>query len=138
MTTIHQEKAPVAMCALLSSGMAGDFGECAIVTPDIFEAVRHVLDDDGEGDIAQCWSELPEHILEEFKEAFKKQDYNDTFQAEMAFHLQDFEQLYLFISNSSYSGITLSFAKSFNDIGDFANYVRELNIKIIETAYGQG
>lgn len=138
MNTINQEQASVAMCALLSSGMAGDFGECALVTPDVFEAVRHILDDNGEGDIAQCWSELPAIILNELKEAFEKQDYHESFKEAMAFNLQSFEQLYMFISNSNYSGITLSFAKSFNDIGDFANYVREFNIKIIETAYGEG
>jgi hypothetical protein len=126
---------PVAMCAILSLGMAADYGECAIVTPDIFEVVHNILNEED-----NPWGHLSDSVMEELRQSFIKQkdDYPGSFEEELRYNLSSFEQLYLFISNSNYSKIEFSFAKSFYDIGEFANYVREQNIKIIETLYGNG
>lgn len=120
------------MYAILAAGLCGDFGRCVLVNEKVFNVARACIDDESE-----TWNDLSKSTLKEFKTAFDKTNENRTydFEEEMQHVFGGYQSLYLFICNSTYYGVSLSFGQRFSDLGELANYVSENNIHVVETTH---
>jgi hypothetical protein len=130
--------------AILSAGLSGDFGQCALVSPIIFHAVEsdHYnydddYDEDDDSDDEKAWQKLPESVLNEFKDYLKEsyQDREYDFAKEMHYIFRSYQSLYQYLSNASYYGKSFSFGQVFHDIGSLANYVSANNLYVVETTF---
>lgn len=143
MTKSTQAPKKKMMYAILAAGLCGDFGCCVLVSEEVFKVARACIDqcwdEDSEKELENhdYWHYLSKKTLKEFKAALdkSKEGKEYDFEKEMEWIFRGYQDLYLFIANSSYYGIPLSFGQKFYDLGQLANHVSENNIYVVETTH---